>query len=620
MIDLKSIKLIIWDLDETFWNGTLSEGGVHVPEENIHLLRDLTDCGIINSICSKNEWGPTKEYLQGLGVWDLFVFPSINWDSKGIQLKEKLDKMALRPVNVLFLDDNPSNLGEARHFLPDIQTAGPDAIPDIIFQVESIEKKDVQHERLHNYKILEEKDTVSRSYESNEAFLYDSNIRLEIHKDCRNQIRRIHELLLRSNQLNYTKKRIDLEALEIILQSPEYDCGYVTVKDRFGDYGIVGFYALKEKRLEHFFFSCRTMGQRIEQWVYAKLGFPELTIVGDVRSRLNQNDCPGWINQEKVSYVEEQEEERTKARRRILLKGPCDLSHSLVYIKGSDRFDTEFTYISNKEGQIIDAHNHSVHILGLHTYSEKDKEDIVRDCFFVDPAMLTGSFFTKKYDLIVLSTLIESTYQIYQKKGTDIRVVFGGLDMTDSNNWDAYINKKTYTGENNFTEEFLQAFSENYECIGLTTPEMYESFLYNCLLWLPEKTSLCLILGATRFYEGQEEVKSRHLAINEVVKRVSKKSPRIRFIELDDCIHNSADFDGEINHFTSRVYYELGLRIIQIIQDVTGQKVKPYSSAVLAIDNLTLKLRKILKSIIRPDSLFYDKLKGIYNIVYKHRK
>ena len=24
-MDLKNIKLIIWDLDETFWNGTISE-------------------------------------------------------------------------------------------------------------------------------------------------------------------------------------------------------------------------------------------------------------------------------------------------------------------------------------------------------------------------------------------------------------------------------------------------------------------------------------------------------------------------------------------------------------------------------------------------------------------
>ena len=183
MVDISTIKLIIWDLDETFWSGTLSEGDVVVPDGNVQLLRNLTDCGIINSICSKNEFEPTKKRLQELGVWDLFVFPSINWESKGPQLKEKLDKMALRPVNVLFLDDNPSNLGEARHYLPDIQTGGPELIPELIRQVESLEKKDLKHKRLTQYKVLETKDIASRSFASSEAFLYDSNIQVVVHHD-----------------------------------------------------------------------------------------------------------------------------------------------------------------------------------------------------------------------------------------------------------------------------------------------------------------------------------------------------------------------------------------------------------------------------------------------------
>ena len=190
MIDINFIKLIIWDLDETFWSGTLSEGGARIPDENIRLVKDLTDCGIINSICSKNEFEPTKKALQDAGVWDLFVFPSINWESKGPQIKDKLDKMALRPVNVLFLDDNLSNLGEARHYLPEIQTGGPDLIPDLIRQVASLEKKDLKHKRLAQYKVLETKDEASKSFASSEDFLYDSHIKVEVHEDCLNQIGR----------------------------------------------------------------------------------------------------------------------------------------------------------------------------------------------------------------------------------------------------------------------------------------------------------------------------------------------------------------------------------------------------------------------------------------------
>ncbi len=618
MIDIRNIKLIVWDLDETFWRGTLSEGGAILPEENARLLKDLTDCGIINSICSKNEFEPTKEHLQELGVWDLFVFPSINWESKGPQLKEKLDKMALRPVNVLFIDDNPSNLGEAKHFLPDIQVAGPDVIEDLTRQVEALEKKDLQHKRLKQYKILEEKDTASKSFSSSEDFLYSSQMQVKIKRDCLDQIQRIHELLLRSNQLNYTKKRISIEELESILQDKEYDCGYVTVKDRFGDYGIVGFFAKKGNELEHFLFSCRTMGQKIEQWVYAQLGFPRLDVVGEVRTQLNTTECPGWINCSETNDGTE-DTGLQEINCKVLFKGPCDLSHSLVYIKGSDQFDTEFTYVSNAEGRIIDAHNHSVHIEGLYTYSEQEKREIVNDCVFIDPAMLDGGFFTKGYDVIVLSTLIESTYQIYQKKGTNLRVVFGGMDLTDPDNWDGYINKRFYEGGNNFKRDFLESFSKKYECIGLTTPEMYVKFLQKCMDWLPEKTHLCLILGTTKMFDSEDDVQQRHKSLNDAVKSFATEHHRIKYIEIDDCIHHASDFEGGINHFSSRVYYEIAQRIIAVIQSVTGNKVDSYSSRMIFIDSMTLRIRNALKRIFSKDSAAYGALKKVYDRIYKHR-
>lgn len=624
MIDLKTIKLVIWDLDDTFWEGILSEGGAVLLEQNARLIKDLTDCGIINSICSKNEFEPTKQHLQELGVWDYFVFPSINWDSKGPQLKDKLDKMALRPVNVLFLDDNPSNLGEAKHFLPEVQVGGPEVIKDLIAQVAEIEKKDLEHKRLKQYKVLEEKDTASKTYSSNEEFLYDSHILVEMHHDCNNQIARIHELLMRSNQLNYTKKRVSIEELESILKDSEYDCGYVTVKDRFGDYGIVGFYAQKHGRLEHFLFSCRTMGQKIEQWVYAQIGFPELEVVGEVRTQLNTTECPGWIKCTDSKEAEKNEEnENEDLHCRILLKGPCDLSHSQVYIKGTDLFDTEFTYVNSEKGQTIDAFNHSVHIEGLHTYSEQDKRQIVEDCIFVDPAMLEGGFFTKGYDVIFLSTLIESTYYIYKRKGSDIKVVFGGYDLTDPANWENYCDGTYYSGGNKFTEDYLKTFSEKYECIGKTTPESYLSFLQNCLLWLPKQTHLCLILGATKLYFGnekEEDEKVRHGKLNDAIMSFAQKHPRIHVISIDDCARDASDFEGGLNHFSTRVYYEIAQAMIRVIREVTGKQVESYSSGMIWFDKWVLSVRKTIKKVIRPEGKLYGGLKGFYDRIYKHRK
>lgn len=88
--DITKTKLIIWDLDDTFWKGTLSEGGVEFLPEMINFIEELTLKGIMNSICSKNDFESVKNEFINKGfkrVWDLFVFPSINWLPKGERVK-----------------------------------------------------------------------------------------------------------------------------------------------------------------------------------------------------------------------------------------------------------------------------------------------------------------------------------------------------------------------------------------------------------------------------------------------------------------------------------------------------------------------------------------------------
>lgn len=64
----KDIKVVIWDLDETFWNGTLSEGGITPVQAHIDLVKALVDRGIMCSICSKNDYEQAKAKLTELGI------------------------------------------------------------------------------------------------------------------------------------------------------------------------------------------------------------------------------------------------------------------------------------------------------------------------------------------------------------------------------------------------------------------------------------------------------------------------------------------------------------------------------------------------------------------------
>lgn len=115
-MDIRQIKLVIWDLDETLWKGTLSEGDVVVKEPIAEFLRNTLDMGIVHSICSKNDFRKTKDKLSELGLWDIFVFPSIDWTPKGVRVKETIENMGLRPGNVLFVDDNMQNLEEVKYY------------------------------------------------------------------------------------------------------------------------------------------------------------------------------------------------------------------------------------------------------------------------------------------------------------------------------------------------------------------------------------------------------------------------------------------------------------------------------------------------------------------------
>ncbi len=615
MLDINSIKLIIWDLDDTFWQGTLSEGGAQTVEANSQLVKDTTDAGIINSICSKNEPEPTIQFLQQIGILDYFVFASINWENKGARIKRMIEQMALRPQNVLFLDDNVHNLNEVKHLIPAIQIAKPTEIPSLIEQVSLLSKKDTAHKRLLQYKVLETKAQEAKSFDSNEAFLYASNIRVTIHTDCINQVERLHDLIMRSNQLNFTKKRISEEELTTLLMDKQAKCGYVSVVDNYGDYGIVGFYALRDKQLEHFVFSCRTMGQMIEQWVYAQLGFPQLEVVREVRTQLNNTDCPQWINQKSIETNEEkQDTSNTIFSCKILLKGPCDLAHSQSYIRQAGQIDTEFTYVDNS-GKIIEGYNHSVHIAGLHEYSDSENAIILKECQFTDSEMFNSKFFTGNYDVIFLSSLIESGYGIYQKKGTNLKVAFGGKHepLTLPDNWEDYISGKAYNGRNHFTKQYLQNFSNNYEFIGGTTPENYLDFLQKVLAWLPKKTTLCIILGTTFPHKGQTEWANDHKNINQVVISLAKQEPRLRYVALDDIITGESDFtDDSLDHFTARVYYEIAQKMMQIIQQCTGVSVRSYPKYILWFDALIHQGRSFLKRLISPDSALYKLLKPIY--------
>jgi len=607
MYQFDKIKLVIWDLDETFWNGTISEGTVEIPELHRQLLVQLTDIGVVNSICSKNDFAPVMEYLEKCGLAEYFVFPSINWNPKGQRVKELIADMQLRPANVLFLDDNPSNLGEVEHYCSGIMTGGPELITQLAQDAEEAGKKDPQHKRLAQYRVLEEKHHAKEAFSSNEEFLYQSNIRVDIDTDCIAQLARLHDLLIRSNQLNFTKVRSTAEELKALLEDASISCGYVSVRDQFGDYGIVGFYALKEKRLIHFVFSCRTLGMGIEQFVYNKLGRPELTVVGEVISDLS-GDMPGWINQNIAESTAEQMKIGNLTEHAVLVKGPCDLFQVYPYIANTELFDTEFTY-SLSSGLTIESTGHTTNVVEALRLSAEQKQRVLDEVPFTDASMYRNDVYKRDYKVVFLSILTDCNLGVYRRRETGERFAFLEYihPITDKSNWPGLISGTYPTAGFKFTEEILERFAERYEFLGRNTPEQIVENLAYIRENLPKECILTIMLGGELYYEKNtfEAYMDRHIvhkAVNTAIRAWAEGQRNVKLMDVNKYLVDQSSFYDHFNHYIKPVYYALASEMVEIVNGATGSRIRETSKMKMVLIRLKealaptyYKFRKLLK-------------------------
>lgn len=584
MYQFEKIKLVIWDLDDTFWEGTLSEGKVFASESNINLIKNLTDVGIVNSICSKNDIEPVKKELDIIGLSDYFVFLSVNWESKGNRVRQLIQDMQLRPANVLFLDDNHLNREEVKYYCPDIMVGGPEDINTLVEDVSKVDKKDLSHKRLAQYQVLEKKQGEKKSFVSNEDFLYSSNIKLNIHKDCENEVFRIHDLILRANQLNFTKLRSSADELKDIISDSTVTCGYVDVSDKFGDYGIVGFYALKNEELIHFVFSCRTLGMGIEQYVYNFLGRPQLTIVGEVISDLSREELPGWINQKNSdsSYTDKMEINDLKEHM-VLIKGPCDLFQVYPYIANTEFFDTDFTHTTD-DGVQIESTSHTTHLVEAFRLSEEQKKLVDKEVPFVGIDIYDDSFYKNDYKVVIISVLQDSNLGVYQRKETGERFAFLEYlhPMTEPDNWDKIISGEYHNSGFKFTREMLENFSKSYKFVGRNTPEQIVENLDFVRKHLSDECELCIMLGGELYYEKNtfEAYEDRHIVhqkMNAAIHKWADNFNNVKLIDVNKYLVDQNSFYDHFNHYIKPVYYALAKEIVDIVNKKLDASIKETS-------------------------------------------
>ena len=567
-----NVKLVIWDLDDTFWHGTLSEGGVAIVPSTCETVRELNRRGIVSAISSKNDPDHVRATLEAADMWNHFVFPVINWEPKGVQIARLLEDMQLRPENVLFLDDSVSNLREAAHYSPKLQTAGPEIIGNLLEYPQLCGKDDKQLTRLGQYRVLERKmSDRNAASASNERFLRGCDIQVCVDDHCDEHVDRIAELIERTNQLNFTKRRLSRDKIAKLLKEPGRESRVVSVRDRYGDYGICGFYSVRDGELTDFLFSCRILHMGVEQWLYKRLDAPVISIVGDPASRLDIPADVDWIS---ASTFDERPSAppTTTSCARVLLKGGCDLSLLNDFLHGT--LETEFSTVS-QQGMQVHPH-HTEIVLRSHRETLHDHGTLIDRLPFLDRASYETTLVNQPgtFDVIVYSVLSDYTQGLYRARRHDFVVPYGQhhLDITDSTHWP--LTEHMY-GTLGVDRAFLEWFRDEFEFLGGITSDAFEANLCRIASLLRPDTSLILMNGAEVPLDNPDEPDRhlRHAEMNAVLQDVVAGLRNVSICDVRSVITASDDLTDCLRHYTRRAYRNLA-RTLQETVDSNALRVE----------------------------------------------
>ena len=607
------IKLVIWDLDNTIWDGTLAEKeDVILKESRLKLIKELNKKGIVNSICSKNNFQKTKDFMVSQNIWEDFVFPKIEFAPKGELIKTILNEMHLRAENTLFIDDNDSNLQEALFYNPNINILNERESEEFFSKILCTQKDDNNFKRFKQYKLLEEKTNAVKKYSSNEEFLKQSNIRISFLDFEENLFDRLYELSERTNQLNFTKNRMTKDELHELVINKSIQTKLIHAYDNYGDYGIIGFYSLFDNKLIHFVFSCRIMNMGIEQFVYQYLNYPNIDIIGDVASTLDQNSKIDYIKIESQKKENNYEGESIEAfleedsKVKIFGLGACDLYHPIAYFSMPNQ---DFLYecnvfIGNERGV-----NVGTEYIRSQLEMNKEEKEFCKHHFYnyTRYNVFKSNIFNEDWDYIIMSFHDDMIYKIYKnKKDPNLRVIlspeplFGLTSVININNKTKlpYEEQKRWLNKN---------FSEGQYITQ-------ERFLDN-LLWIKEHTNkftkIVLISGPEINYfrknhptcpETLEQIKK----INKVIKDVGKDhSDRFLVVDINDVIKTKEDVTDYVFHLKAETAYKLFTNLIHTIIEKSKTNKPPM------LNEKILKGRKlgILGSNIREVKNAYFNLK-----------
>lgn len=291
-------KCIVLDLDNTLWGGIVGEDGFNgiklgesypgkcYKDFQRELLK-LTQRGIILTLNSKNNCDDAMEVINGHPDMVLreenFACIKINWNDKATNILEISRELNIGLDSMIFIDDNPVECELVKERLPMVMTYlmpdDPTLFVDFIRGIDCFEKLDITEEDLNRtnmYRAQIKRASLQSQFESLDDFYRNLDMVITVKGASDFYIPRISQLTQRTNQFNLTTRRYTEEDVRSMAKDGRHRIYVFDVKDKFGDYGIVGLVIVEELNdkewfVDTFLLSCRVMNRKVEDAMMAFL-------------------------------------------------------------------------------------------------------------------------------------------------------------------------------------------------------------------------------------------------------------------------------------------------------------------------------------------------------------
>lgn len=297
MLRVPAHKVLVLDCDNTIWRGVVGEDGpegIGLDAEFLGVQQFAVDAqakGALVCLASKNAQADVIEVLTTRADMVLkaehIVSHRVNWDAKAGNLRSLARELNLGLDSFVFVDDNPVECGQMREALPEVvtlQLPPPGQVTSFLDHLWAFDKVSVTQEdarRTSMYRENAARENLEAEAGDIGEFLAALELVIDIGMPNDDEWPRVAQLTQRTNQFNFTTVRRS-EADMRALAATGADVLAVRVRDRFGDYGLVGVViaAPRETALEidTFLLSCRVLGRGVEHAIVAKVG--ELALAG----------------------------------------------------------------------------------------------------------------------------------------------------------------------------------------------------------------------------------------------------------------------------------------------------------------------------------------------------